>query len=112
MNNHPASLTEVDRLVHEPSRSIILAILAATKSADFLFLQRETGLTKGNLTIHLSKLEKAGYIRIEKTFRGKVPQTLCRITSEGREAFEIYRKQLKQFIEDTNQPREALDAKL
>ena len=112
MNNHPASLTEVDRLVHEPSRSIILAILSATKSADFLFLQRETGLTKGNLTIHLSKLDKAGYIRIEKTFRGKVPQTFCRITSEGREAFENYRKQLKQFIEDTNRPREALDAKL
>ena len=112
MNNHHASLTEVDRLVHEPSRSIILAILAATKSADFLFLQRETGLTKGNLTIHLSKLEKAGYILIEKTFRGKVPQTLCSITNEGRETFEIYRKQLKQFVEDTNQPRNFLDAKL
>jgi DNA-binding MarR family transcriptional regulator len=102
MNNHPASLTEVDRLVHEPSRSIILAILAATKSADFLYLQRETGLTKGNLTIHLSKLEKAGYIRIEKTYRGKIPMTLCTMTPKGREAFDAYRKQLKQFIEDTN----------
>ena len=112
MDNRPPSLTEVDRLVHEPSRSVILAILAATKSADFLYLQRETGLTKGNLTIHLSKLEKAGYIRIEKTYRGKVPLTLCRITNKGREAFEIYRKQLKQFIEDTNQPKNPLDTEL
>jgi len=112
MDNRPPSLTKVDRLVHEPSRSVILAILAATKSADFLYLQRETGLTKGNLTIHLSKLEKAGYIRIEKTYRGKVPLTLCRITNKGREAFEIYRKKLKQFIEDTNQPKNALDAEL
>ena len=112
MNNRAPSLTDVDRLVHEPSRSIILAILATTKSADFLYLQRETGLTKGNLTVHLSKLEKAGYIRIEKTYRGKVPLTLCRITNKGREAFEIYRKKLKQFIEDTNQPKNALDAEL
>jgi DNA-binding MarR family transcriptional regulator len=102
MNNRVPSLTEVDRLVHEPSRSIILAILAATKSADFLYLHRETGLTKGNLTVHLSKLEEAGYIQIEKTYRGKVPLTLCRITKKGREAFETYRKQLRQFIEDTN----------
>ena len=99
MDTHPCSLTEVDRLVHEPSRSVILAILAAVKSADFLYLQRETGLTKGNLTIHLSKLEKAGYISIEKTYRGKVPLTLCRMTAKGREAFETYCKQLKQFIE-------------
>ncbi len=106
MNSRPPSLTEVDRLIHEPSRSIILAMLTAAKSADFLYLQRETGLTKGNLTIHLSKLEKVGYIRIEKTYRGKAPLTLCRITNKGREAFELYRKQLRQFIEDTNQPRE------
>lgn len=104
MVNHPPSLTDVDRLVHEPSRSVILAILVATKSADFLYLQRETNLTKGNLTIHLSKLEKAGYIQIEKTYRGKLPLTLCTITAQGRKAFEIYRKQLKQFIEDTSSP--------
>jgi len=110
MNNRSPFLTEVDRLVHEPSRSIILAILAITPSADFLYLQRETGLTKGNLTIHLSKLEKAGYIQIEKTYRQKVPMTLCRITNKGREAFENYRRQLKQFIEDTNQTINPLDA--
>jgi len=112
MDNRPPSLTEVDRLIHEPSRSVILAILAATKSADFLYLQRETGLTKGNLTIHISKLEKAGFIGIEKTYRGKVPLTLCKITNKGRKAFEIYRKQLKQFIEDTNQLYNPLDAEM
>jgi DNA-binding MarR family transcriptional regulator len=109
MSNRTPSLVDVDRLVHEPSRSIILVILATTKSADFLYLQRESGLTKGNLTIHLSKLEMAGYIHIEKTYRGKVPLTLCKITDKGREAFEIYRKQLKQFISDTNQPQNHLD---
>ena len=103
MGTQQPSLTEVDRLIHEPSRSVILAILVAIPSADFLYLQRETGLTKGNLTIHLSKLEKAGYIRIEKTYRGKVPLTLCQISREGREAFDDYRKQLKRFIAGTDQ---------
>ncbi len=101
MNNNTQSLIDVDRIIHEPSRSVILAILAAVKSADFLYLQRETGLTKGNLTIHLSKLEKAGYITIEKTYRGKTPLTLCHITECGHDAFENYRKQLKQFLEST-----------
>jgi DNA-binding MarR family transcriptional regulator len=96
------SLVDVDRIIHEPSRSVILAILAAVKSADFLYIQRETGLTKGNLTIHLSKLEKAGYISIEKTYRGKVPLTLCHITPSGSAAFESYRKRLMNFIENTN----------
>ena len=103
METSPRSLVEVDRLIHEPSRSVILAVLAAVQGADFLYLQRETGLTKGNLSVHLSKLEEAGYIAIEKTYRGKLPMTLCRITDEGRQAFETYRKQLKQFVEQTGQ---------
>ena len=103
MDGNPRSLVEVDRLIHEPSRSLILAILAAVQSADFLYLQRETSLTKGNLSVHLSKLEEAGYIAIEKTYRGKLPMTLCRMTDEGRQAFETYRKQLKQFVEQTSQ---------
>ncbi len=93
------SLTGVDRLIHEPSRSVILAILSAVHSADFLYLLRETGLTKGNLTVHLSKLEAAGYLKIEKTYRGKLPLTLCSITEGGRLAFENYRHQLKQFLD-------------
>ena len=101
MSSDLRSLAGVDRLIHEPSRSIILAILAAVESADFLYLQRETGLTKGNLSVHLSKLEEAGYVNIEKTYRGKVPLTLCRMTGEGRQAFDAYRKQLKRFVENT-----------
>ena len=103
MSHDLRSLTEVDRLIHEPSRSVILAVLVVVESADFLFLQRETGLTKGNLSVHLSKLEEAGYVGIEKTYRGRVPLTLCRVTDEGRKAFEAYRKKLKQFVENTKE---------
>ena len=107
MSNDLRSLAEVDRLIHEPSRTIILAILAAVESADFLYLQRETGLTKGNLSVHLSKLEEAGYVDIEKTYRGKIPLTLCRMTDDGCKAFDAYRKQLKQFVENTKEDSHA-----
>jgi DNA-binding transcriptional ArsR family regulator len=103
MSSDLRSLSDVDRIIHEPSRSIILAILDAVESADFLYLQRETGLTKGNLSVHLAKLEEAGYVNIEKTYRGKIPLTLCRMTAKGRKAFNVYRKQLKKFIENTKE---------
>jgi DNA-binding MarR family transcriptional regulator len=103
MTSDLRSLTDVNRLIHEPSRSVILAILAVVESADFLYLQRETGLTKGNLSAHLSKLEEAGYVNIEKTYRGKIPLTLCSMTAAGRDAFDIYRNQLKQFVENTKE---------
>jgi DNA-binding MarR family transcriptional regulator len=95
----PGNLVEVDRLIHEPARLMIAAILYAAESADFLFLQRETGLTKGNLSSHLSKLEEAGYVEIKKTFQGKIPLTVCKLTPNGRQAFETYRKQMKKFME-------------
>ena len=101
MGTNLRSLADVDRLIHEPSRTIILAILFAVQSADFLYLQRETGLTKGNLSVHLSKLEEAGYVNIEKTYRGKIPLTLCSMTEKGRQAFKDYRNQLKHFVERT-----------
>jgi DNA-binding MarR family transcriptional regulator len=87
--------TAIDRLIHEPSRMQIMAILFAGEKVSFLYLLHETGLTKGNLSNHLARLEQGGYIYIEKSFRGKIPQTLLSITPEGRSAFEIYRKQLK-----------------
>jgi DNA-binding MarR family transcriptional regulator len=71
-------------------------------SADFLFLQRETGLTKGNLSAHLSKLEEAGYVKIEKTFKGKLPLTVCSLTSTGQKALKSYREQLQDFINKTS----------
>jgi DNA-binding MarR family transcriptional regulator len=99
MNNDLRTLTNVDRVIHEPARLMIVAILYAVDSADFLYLLRETGLTKGNLSAHLSRLEEAGYIEIEKRFQGKIPQTLVRLTGTGRSAFQAYHQQLKQIVE-------------
>jgi len=106
MNRELRRLTELDRLIHEPARMLVVSILAVVESADFIFLQRETGLTKGNLSSHLAKLEEAGYIEVEKTYRGKVPLTLCRLTETGRKAFEDYRNQLRNFVEmDVNKKK-------
>ncbi len=91
-------LAEIDRVIHEPARLMIIALLAAVKEADFQYLHQSTGLTKGNLSVHLSKLETAGYIEIEKSFRGKYPLTICRLTKEGKETFEAYRKVIKNAL--------------
>jgi DNA-binding transcriptional ArsR family regulator len=93
------SMISIDRIIHEPARLIIAAILYAVDSADFLFLLRETGLTKGNLSSHLARLEDVGYVDIEKTFHGKVPRTICRLTDSGRIAFDDYRERLKRAID-------------
>jgi DNA-binding transcriptional ArsR family regulator len=92
------SITEVDRIIHEPARLLIVALLSSVHEADFLFLQRETGLTKGNLSSHLSRLEQAGYLQIDKSFRGKIPQTVCGLTAEGRAAFKAYRAQMRRTV--------------
>ncbi len=96
------SVTELDRLIHEPARLLIVTILSSVASADFLFLQRETGLTKGNLSAHLSKLEEAGYVKIEKTFKGKLPLTVCKLTATGKKALTQYRQQMQDFIQKTS----------
>lgn len=97
--NLQASMSGVDRLLHEPARLMIVTILYPLEQSDFLYLLRETGLTKGNLSAHLIKLEEAGYIEIEKTFRGKVPMTLIKLTPSGRTAFMDYRNKLKEIME-------------
>lgn len=96
-------VTELDRIIHEPARLLIVTILSSVESADFLFLQRETGLTKGNLSAHLSKLEDAGYIKIQKTFKGKLPLTVCKLTAAGAKAVSQYRQQLQSFMKMTKQ---------
>jgi DNA-binding transcriptional ArsR family regulator len=101
MSDDLRSLTELDRLIHEPARLLIVTILSTVESADFLFLQRETDLTKGNLSAHLSKLEEAGYVNIEKTFKGKLPLTVCKLTEAGQQAFDGYRQQMQNFIAKT-----------
>ena len=95
-----ASLAEIDRLIHEPSRLSLVALLYVIESADFTFLMNQTGLTWGNLSAHMSKLEEAGYIQVEKTFKGKRPNTLLRLTAKGREAFQGYRQKMKQVLDE------------
>ncbi|MFC1544427.1 winged helix-turn-helix domain-containing protein [Gemmatimonadota bacterium] len=89
---------ELDRLIHEPARLMILATLAVVESADFLFVMRQTGLTFGNLSSHMSRLEEAGYIEVKKRFVGKKPNTLLRLTTSGRKAFDDYRRQMEQVL--------------
>lgn len=95
MNRVIQSIGELDRVIHEPGRLMIVALLSAVERADFLYLQHETGMNKGTLSSHLSLLEEAGYVEIEKTYRGKVPRTLLGLTQAGRSAFEQYRRTLK-----------------
>jgi len=90
MNNRLRQIAHLDRLIHEPARLMIAATLYLVKEADFLYLQNQTDLTKGNLSSHLAKLEEAGYVEIEKTYRGKIPMTVCSLTKKGRTAFRGY----------------------
>ena len=89
-------LASFDRLVHEPARLAILTALSACEKADFVFLRSLTGLTKGNLSSHLSKLEHAGLVSIEKTFEGKQPITYVSLTGEGRDVLKAYWKRFDQ----------------
>lgn len=88
------AFAELDRIVHEPARLVLLTALSGCQSADFLFLLRLTGLTKGNLSVHLAKLEEAGLVEIAKEFVGKKPRTVLSLTPRGREAVERHWKQL------------------
>lgn len=94
MNEQLRAISELDRVIHEPGRLMIVALLAGVKECDFLFLLNETKMSKGNLSTHLARLEAAGYVEIEKKYRGKVPMTLLRLTRVGSKAFEDYRKGL------------------
>jgi DNA-binding transcriptional ArsR family regulator len=87
-------VTDLDRLIHEPARLLIVALLAGVREADFVWVHRESGLTKGNLSNHLAKLAEAGYVDVEKTYRGRVPLTVLRLTRQGKGAFERYKKTL------------------
>jgi DNA-binding transcriptional ArsR family regulator len=95
MNEQAKNISMLDRVIHEPARLMIVALLSAIEQADFLYLLHETALNKGTLSSHLARLEEAGYVEITKRFRGKVPQTLLRLTPVGRKAFDRYRKVLR-----------------
>jgi DNA-binding MarR family transcriptional regulator len=92
-------LAEVDRLVHEPARLMILMVLYTVEYADFTFLTNVTKLTDGNLSSHLSKLESAGYVEIEKGYDGKKPRTRIRLTAVGRKAVDAYRTTMSQALQ-------------
>ena len=95
-----SALAEIDRLVHEPARLAVMALLYVVESADFTFLMNQTGLSWGNLSAHMSKLEEAGYLEVEKSFKGRRPNTNLRLTTTGRSAFEEYRRRLRQVLDD------------
>ncbi len=94
------AIQNIDKIIHEPARLLLMAHLFVVESADYLFLQRQTGLTWGNISSHLRKLENAGYVAVEKEFIDKKPHTTLKLTEEGRRAFQKYRKNMKQVFED------------
>jgi DNA-binding transcriptional ArsR family regulator len=93
----PEDVPALDRLVHEPARLAILTVLSSVADADFVFLQRATGLTKGNLSSHLTKLEEAGLVTIEKRFIRKKPNTNLALTPVGREKIAEHWAQLERL---------------
>jgi len=93
---HP--LADIDQVIHASARLMVLTYLYVVDSADFVFLKNMTGLTWGNLSTHLSKLEVAGYVTIEKEFENKKPHTMIQLTAPGREAFREYKQAMQQFL--------------
>lgn len=93
---------DIDKLIHEPARLKLLAQLYVVESADFLFLMRQTGLTQGNVSGHLTKLEDAEYVEIEKGYAGKRPHTMISFTKKGRKAFKKYIQSMQQVFDGLN----------
>lgn len=93
-----AAFSQLDPLLHSQLRLAIMSLLISVNSAQFVFIKEKTGATAGNLSVQLEKLSKAGYIDIKKSFEGKKPQTTCKITKQGIEAFETYVKNLRDYI--------------
>ncbi|MCD6467137.1 MAG: transcriptional regulator [Methanomicrobia archaeon] len=100
MTSKEDTLANIDKTIHEPARLSIMAHLYVVESADFLFLIRQTGLTAGNLSSHLSKLEAAGYVEIKKEFVDKKPHTMLRLTDKGRNAFKEYVQSMKHVLDE------------
>ena len=90
----------IDRVIHEPARLILCAHLYVIESADYVFLMHSTGLTWGNLSSHLSRLEEAGYVEITKEFVDRKPHTMVHLSDEGRVAFDTYRRQMRDLFDD------------
>ncbi|MBO7074468.1 MAG: transcriptional regulator [Bacteroidales bacterium] len=91
-------LPKLDPLLHSELRLAVMSILAGVEDADFTYLKKQTGATSGNLSVQIDKLSAAGYITVDKGFKGKVPCTTCKITSAGLDAFEKYVNALKEYL--------------
>lgn len=91
-------MKELDPLLHSQLRLAVMSILLSAEEADFVYLKEKTNSTAGNLSVQIDKLSEAGYIEVEKSFVGKKPRTVCRITLEGRTAFENYVNVLKEYV--------------
>ena len=88
----------LDPLLHSELRLAVMSLLVSTEEAEFPYIKEQTGATAGNLSVQIDKLSAAGYIEVEKTFKGKKPCTICRITSEGLKAFENYVESSKSYL--------------
>jgi DNA-binding transcriptional ArsR family regulator len=95
-----SQLLGIDKVIHEPARLMILAFLSVVESADFIFLMNQTGLTQGNMSFHMAKLEESGYVAIKKQFVGKRPHTMISITNSGHKNMKEYLKTMKSFIDN------------
>ena len=95
---HP--LADMDQVIHASARLMVLTYLYVVESADYVFLTRMTGLTWGNLSTHMTRLEEAGYIEMLKEFKGKKPHTKIQLTGQGRAAFREYKKNMQQVLDD------------
>ena len=89
---------KLDPVLHSELRLAVISLLAGVESADFTYIKKQTGATSGNLSVQIDKLSAAGYITVEKGFKGKMPCTTCRITPEGLEAFGTYVKALQEYL--------------
>ena len=94
------ALLNIDPIIHAPARLSVLTYLSVVERSDFVFLKNMTGLTWGNLSTHLSKLETGGLVEIEKGYVGKIPRTVIRLTPGGRKTFAQYLKQMKGVIDN------------
>ena len=88
----------LDQLLHSELRLAVMSLLMSSEEAEFPYIKEQTGATAGNLSVQIDKLSTAGYIEVEKTFKGKKPCTMCRITPVGLKAFEEYVTALKSYI--------------
>ena len=98
--NNLSSLSGINRVLHEPVRLQIAALLYTLESAEFIFVMNQLGLTWGNLSAHLSKLEDAGYVQVIKGYKGKRPQTMLNLTREGRDAFREYTHAMRELFKN------------